>query len=251
MRAALLVLPRVRPDGRRILRDRIPAPFQLPGDRVEGAHLAARFCRRRVVLDGRADDDRVADDGGWRRDLVVGKAARSDAQPFPEIDGPLLAETRNRLSGPGVQRDETRVDGGDEDAALAAALPRGHAAAREIAVARVARHLRIERPSLLPGHRVQRDDAPDRRAQVQRAVDVERRRLERRRPAVLRLIRVAGAKRPGDLERRDVLAADGVEGREALAARVAPVGGPITNLRRTQKATEDEHGARETIRFCA
>ena len=133
------VLPRVGAEGRRILRDRIPGPFQLAGDRVEAAHFAARMRLRRAVGDGRADDDGVADDGRRRGDLVVGKAGRADAQSLAEIDGALVAEARNGLPGSGVERDQARVDGRDEDAALAAALPRGDAAAREIAVALVAR----------------------------------------------------------------------------------------------------------------
>ena len=109
--------------------------------------------------------------------------------------------------------------------------PRCHvddAAAGEVAVAHVARHLRVVDPPLLSCHRVQREDASDGCAEIQRAVDVKRGRFERRRPAVLRLVRVAGAKRPGDLQRCDVLAIDGIERREALPTGITPVSRPVS-----------------------
>ena len=164
---------------------------------------------------------------------------------------PPLPKLVNRLTGGRVQRDEARVDGRDEDAALTPALPHRHAAAGEIAVARVARHLGIEHPSLTSGDRVQRDDASERRAQIQRAVDVERRGLECCWPAARRLIRVARAERPGDLERRDVRAIDAVERREPLAACVATVGRPVTVLLTAERDRSGTPASTRPVQPCA
>ena len=210
-RAALLFFQVSAPDSARILRNRIPRPLQFARDRIEAADFPARMRLRRTVRHSGPDNNRVADDGWRRRDLVVGESHRADAESLAEIDDPLLAEPGNRLSGTGIERDESRVDRRDEDAAVAATLPRRDAAAHEVAVAHVARGLRVERPPLHAAHRIERDDAADRRADVDRSIDVERRRLERRRPALFRHVGVARAKRPGHLEGGDVLARDAIE----------------------------------------
>src|SRR4029077_3468886 len=91
----------------------------------------------------------------------------------------------------------------------------------------------VEGPALLAGEGIERQDAAERRRQVEGAVDVDRRRLEGGRLGLLRLVGVAGAEGPGDLERLDVAAVDVGERREALAARIVPPGGPVAGgLRR-------------------
>ena len=93
-----------------------------------------------------------------------------------------------------------------------AVAPRGDAAMHEArAVRRLAGlvRLRIVRPELAPGRRVERDDAVVRRAEIQRVADHERRRLELPRArGERRAVRgnrlLAGLPRPRDREPRDV-----------------------------------------------
>ena len=59
------VLPGVRANRVWILRNGIPTPEQLSRDRVEGAHFTARMGLVGAIGDGRPDDNRVTDHGGW------------------------------------------------------------------------------------------------------------------------------------------------------------------------------------------
>jgi hypothetical protein len=102
-----------------------------------------------AVGDRGTDDDRVADHGWRRRDLVIGEARRWNSQSSTKIDDALLAETGNGRPGPRIERDETRVDRGDDDATVSAALPRGDTAAGEIAVPPIPGDFRVIDPPLL------------------------------------------------------------------------------------------------------
>jgi hypothetical protein len=74
-------------------------------------------------------------------------------------------------------------------------------------------------PDLTPGRRVERENAREWRAEIEHAVDNERRRLERRAAtrSISRLGRFAGAEGPHLRETADVLARDLRERREAVA----------------------------------
>src|SRR4029450_2101537 len=86
---------------------------------------------------------------------------------------------------------------------------------------------RVIAPALGPGRRVEGDDAVEGGAQVEGAVDQDRRRLEGRlargRPFDLRL---AGVKGPGGFEMLDVLAVDPRGRREARPPRNTAANGP-------------------------
>src|SRR6476620_7931463 len=85
----------------------------------------------------------------------------------------------------------------------------------------VATRLRVESPALLAGNRIEGDDASYGRAEIERSVDIERRRFERGPTPCFGLVCITGAKRPGDLERSDVLAIDAIERGESLPAWIS------------------------------
>ena len=126
------VLPGVRADRCRVLRDRIPAPLHRAGHRVEGRapRRSARSVRA-AVLNRRADDDGVADDGGRRRDLIVGEPGRRDAQPLPQIDDARGAEALNRPPGRASSAISRASIVATKMRRSRAALPHRHAAAGE------------------------------------------------------------------------------------------------------------------------
>ena len=154
-------------------------------------------------------------------------------QPFAEVDLAAGAERRHRQPGPGVEADQA-MPGVQEDAQGAAVAPGSDAAMDEaLAAGRLARlvRLRIERPELLAGRRLERDHAVVRRAHVEHAVDHQRRVLERaRKGAELLLGFLAGLPLPGHLELRDVLAGDAGQRRVLPAAGIAAVDRPLTRL---------------------
>ena len=94
-----------------------------------------------------------------------------------------------------------------------------------------------------PVARIERDRPAERRGQVQRAVDHERRRFELGR--AVRVRGVARAIRPCDCQPRDVLARDLREGGIAAAKCVVAVRGPLAarNLRR--RAAGHQAGRRQ------
>ena len=114
---------------------------------------------------------------------------------------------------------------------------------RVVAESHIFIDVRIERPFLLAGQRIQGDDAPERRADVQRPIDVQRRGLESGRLRMFRLVGVAGAKGPGDFQARDVGAIDFFERRVALAAGISTVRRPVVFVRaddrRCREAKQD------------
>ncbi len=197
-------------------------------DDIETAHLTAWLAHRSVVRNTGTKHDGVAHDGRRRCLFIVGKPARSDAQPVPQVHHAVVAEVGDRLAGPGIQRDQPRINGRDENAPLASSrLPCRYAAVGEIAVAFVLRNLGVIRPALLSGHRVERNHAPQRRSQIQRPIDVNRGRLECGRTPARRFVHVTGAKRPRHLERRYVSSVDDRQRRKALPSRVAPICWPL------------------------
>ena len=237
-------LPRVRADGARILRHRVPAPQQLAGDRMERAHLAARMHLVGPVGNGGTDDDRVTHHGRRRGHGIVREAGRGNAQALAQVDRAALAEGWNRLASRRVERDQARVDGRHEDAPVSTAPPGRHAATRVVAPALVARDLRIEGPPLFAGDRIQGNDAAEGRTQEERVIEVQRRRLVRRRPAHFRAVGIARAEGPRDFERRDILAANVAQRREPFAAGIAPIGRPVSVLRRSDESRGDDERER-------
>jgi len=122
----------------------MPGPLELAGDYVETADLAARHIDRTVVADARTHDDCISDDGGRRSFLVVFKIARGDAQTGAQVHDPVVPESGARPTGAGIDSDQARIDGGDEDAAFSrSGLPGGNTTIGEVAVSFVPFRLAI------------------------------------------------------------------------------------------------------------
>src|SRR5215207_5131928 len=97
-----------------------------------------------------------------------------------EVHLAVRAERRNRPTGRRVERDQPPATR-DEDPPLLPVAPRGDAAVYEPgAVRRLSRlvRLRVVGPVFPPGRGVERDDAIERRAEVQRVADGEWRHLK-------------------------------------------------------------------------
>ena len=221
----------------RVLRDRIPAPAQLTAARIEGAHLAARRRDARVVGDGGARDDEVADHERGRRDLVGRKLEWRLAQSHAQVDHAFRSEVGAGAARRAVDREQARVDRRDEDPPTAGRAcsslfvkPGTDAAVCKVAVVGIAPRLRVEAPALAAGGRIERDQFAERRGEVERAVHHDRRRLEAGMLARLD-VEMASPVGPGGFQLRDVRAVDLREWREASAARIAPVCGPFLRWR--------------------
>jgi hypothetical protein len=238
------------------LRDRIPAPAQCPRARVEGAHLAARRREPAVVRDRGADDDEPVDRERRRGLLIGGELEGCDTQALAQVDRPVRPEVRAGLSARRVERDETRVDGCQVDTPAARRVRRSlriepgrDAAIREVAEVLPASDARIVEPALRAGVGIESEDAPERRREIQRAVDDDRRGLElrllARRETGRAFARVEG---PCDRERGDVRGRDVAQWRVPAAVRVAAVHGPVgatrvvgTQRSRVRERHADEH----------
>ncbi len=133
----------------RVLRDRIPGPFELTGDNVEAAHFAARLVDGAVVGNSGTDDDCVSDDRGRRCLFIVGVIMRRDAKIAAQIDDAIVSEIGAKLAGGGIERDQARVDRGDEDAKLTRRrLPGRDAAMRVVSITGIFVDVRIIGPTL-------------------------------------------------------------------------------------------------------
>src|SRR5262249_23552975 len=95
--------------------NRVPTPAERAASRVVRADHAALQLDAAIVADRGADDDEPAHDGGRRSDLIAA-AVVADADALAEIDLSVTSEAWAGCPGRGVERDEPRVDGCDEDA---------------------------------------------------------------------------------------------------------------------------------------
>ena len=181
--------PRIGCAGRRrggwrgAARYRVPPPPWRAGARVERAHHAVGHVDASVVVDRGSDDHHIVDDSRRRRHVVLTLAISGDAR---QIDVTAASEVGARRSGPRIERDEPRVERRFVNAPAARLVRaasgiepcRDAAIDQTVAVARRLVDLRIVGPSLLACFRIERDDAIERRAEVQDLVDDDRRRLE-------------------------------------------------------------------------
>ncbi|MCG3164009.1 MAG: hypothetical protein JMDDDDMK_05475 [Acidobacteria bacterium] len=230
------VLPRLILPGLRAelacLRDGVEDPDGFARAGVECLHVAARrFLIGRPVGDRRADNYHIAINHRRGSDGVI---ARINCQRdgFGEIDPALLAEVRDRLPRPGVERDQIGVARAQEDSFLFTVRPVSHAAMQKAVVGRAsgfeaAGVIAPERPA---GLRVERRHVAERRADVERAADHQRRRLVRvdARPRIrLQHLDVRRIPRPRDFEKFDVVLINLVERRILPPALVAAVIAPL------------------------
>ena len=142
---------------------------------------------------------------------------RRVAQPAPEIDRAVLAKSGACSSAARIEREDSTIDGAEEDTAPARRVRRGRgieprrdAAIREVAPLAADVRLAVEDPSLASRRRIEGNDAAEWRREIQCSVDHERRRLEPRVATEVKTRRVdlTCAVGPRDGKMRDVLARD-------------------------------------------
>src|SRR6058998_2210528 len=69
-----------------------------------------------LIITGSAIDDQIAHDRWGRGHFVEHKLVRRDPQSLAQVDHPIRAEARARLSGAGVERHQPRIDRCRDDA---------------------------------------------------------------------------------------------------------------------------------------
>ncbi len=215
----------------RILWNRVPGPAQRACPRVERAHFAARGSGPRVVGDGGARDDQVADDERRRRHLIRRRKRGRDSQAFPQSDRAFDTERHAGVAGCAVERGQPRIDCRhvDPPAAWRARLQRRVDPRRDAAVGKIAEPSswidpRVVAPDLATGCRLQCHDLSERCADVHHVVYDDRGHLQRRLPGQIER-RLARLISPRDHERCDVVARNTRKRRKSSAPGSPPYTG--------------------------
>jgi hypothetical protein len=164
-------------DGDQLLGDEARVPQKLARARVHGHQVAGRRHRIGPVLARPSEQDRVADHR-WRLEEREGEDG-VHVVPLVDVQHPALAELLAKLARVGVHGVEMGVHGSDQEALLAGAVlpafPVGHAPVLESGLGqRLQGGLGVVGPALLPCGGVEREDAVEGRAEVERAVGVDR-----------------------------------------------------------------------------
>jgi hypothetical protein len=210
------------------LRNGVENPELLTGPHVEAAHVAGwhLFVVLEVVHRTAHYDDVSADDGRGRDGDMFPNHRLPHAEG--EVYAATLPESRDRLTGLGIQSAEVGVVRADDDATVFAARPVGHASMHK------AIGLRIVHPECLAGGRVDGCDLVKTRDRVEHATHHEGRGLVRAGAefrAGLHQGVVWGVPLPHDPQVLHVLGVDLGKGRVARAGVVAAVNGPFAVLR--------------------
>ena len=232
---------------------------------IESAHDAELDVGAAVVADRRTHHRDVADDRRRRCHLITPELAFNQSNAFGQHDFAVRAEVRATLAGLRIDCEQARVDRREDDALGAGGIrARGGRAPGRIAPEAdpARRHLRIiaraidagiEHPALRAARRIEREDFPGCGAEEERAVDQQRRRLERQR--VVRtnetLAELAGPESPRDLQTIDILRRDLRQRRVTLTTPVAAVRAPFersgVNRRRRQQHREQQGDAHDRL----
>ncbi len=226
--APRLVLPRPAAELA-FLGDGVEAPDEGAGAGVVGADVAGR--RPSVddaVADGAADDDEVLVHDRCRVELEVAAVDGPD-EVAAQVDHAVVAERRHHFAGRRVEAEQA-VPAREEDAQVPAVAPHGDAAVPEAAAEgghAVGVGAGVEDPAFGPGLGVEGGDAVVVGADVDGAVEHDRRARERAGDgAELPPRPVRGPPRPRRLEPVDGVRGQGVGGRVAgvrgVAAHVRP-----------------------------
>jgi hypothetical protein len=183
----------------------VERPHQLAGPRVKRPHVARRVVSvHQAVAYAAPYDHEIAVHDGRRRVGVVPLVDRPQ-QPLGQVDLAAVAERSHAFSGCGVERDQA-IAAVDEDPQRVAVAPGGDAAMHEALPAGrlpIVVGLRVVLPQLAPGRGIERNNAVVRRADVEHAVDHQRRCLKRARERAQILEGLlAGFPLPRDLESR-------------------------------------------------
>ena len=158
-------------------------------------------------------------------------------QALRQIDAPVLAEGRDRLAGLRVQADQVAVARAEQDASIVPVRPVGDAAMHEAVVGRrsVLPRLRVVDPPGLACGRVDGRDLGERGADIQDAVDHQRRGLPHPGSQLgirFRDLLFGGAPRPRDLKAAEIVSADLVDRRILRTGLVAAIAQPFRRCTR-------------------
>src|SRR5213593_2446172 len=203
-----IVLPGLTPEFT-TLRNRVEDPHAFSGTRIESLYRSWRIVFvLQSIRDAAADNHQVFVNNRRRAlphlDLFV-----VVPESLPEHNVAALAKTADQLTRSGVDREETIV-AVHENARLVTLAPERNSAVLvvEVNAGTVQVGLRIEAPQLFASFRVQRDDAVERRTDVQHVVDHERGSLKISGLRLIRLWQFLGAPLPHELQPVDIRRSD-------------------------------------------
>ena len=219
--------------GGDVFGDHFKGPAQRAGARIERKDAAGRHFGLRAFSAAPAEEQKI---------LVYCRRLQERQRRFPvhniplvDIDHAVLAEIRAGFSGIGVDRMQLRIHRADIDALLTwltagdvVSLPIGDAAVRQLRLSQeLQRRFGIVEPFHFSVARLERDDAVERRAEIDRVVDEKRRRRPNRGRECFSFAQgraardIAGPRAPGDLQVFHVGRRDLGEAREFLSLKVA------------------------------
>ena len=216
--------------------NRVEGPPQFPRSGIEGPDVAGRNLPADGRVADRRADDHDAPGNDWRRGNRVCPAGNVRPEPQGQVDFPLVTEGRVGCSRLRVERDERGVGSPSvEDPRFDPVAPIGDASRQGAEIRRSAGspELGIVGPDRFPGPRIDRRNLAERSADVEHAIDHQRRRLVAKDPAALKLfvgfpeLHVGRLPAPGNLEIVDVAGVDLIEGGVLGVAGVAAVGEPL------------------------
>ena len=210
---------------------RVPGPHQLTAAHVERTHHARRLTGGEVIGHTTADDHHIARHQRRRGLLVV--TGFDFAHVGGQVDRTLVAEVGAGLASFGIDGDQARIDGRQEQAFDAGARGHGLRGRRRGAAVEVTQAtatlpvwraaLGVELPALGAGVSVQGEDFAVGGAHVNTVTDLQRRVLVFSARAIARG-NVASTEGPGHLQLVDIAFVDLVQRGKAVARRgVAPV----------------------------
>ncbi len=211
----------------RVTRNRIPEPLEITVAGVKCIDGAARCIRiEELGADDAADDDPVADDSRRKigADRIDVMSMRNRADRFGCVEFATVRESRAKLTGSGIHRENPALAGHLDDRVFAQRIigrfgvrPLRDAATFVLQIRQAFLDLRIKLPPDFAGSRIEGDDFPERVAEHQVSAgffrQYDRHGLQAEGIAEARhLARViAGANRPGDFELVNIVQVDLVE----------------------------------------
>ena len=165
----------------------IPGPNHVAVAHIEGADHAGRFTVNNIA--NPAAQYRNMSHDHRRRGRVVALAVLGVVHPLLEIDATVVAEVIAQLAGFGVQRQQARIDGGNQNPLRTLLqiragflLRRQRRIVLHIIVADAATgdvfgslRMRVKAPARFPAIRIQRGDHVQRRTGVERIANLQRR----------------------------------------------------------------------------
>jgi hypothetical protein len=200
---------------------------------VSGPNAISRQLHRPIVTDCRSDDERVADDGRWRRNSVINPFVDFGADITTQINLAVHAEVGARFAVFSVECDQARIERTDKNTMPADRTflgrpinPGSDAAVRDLGMVQCPVDLRIESPDLFAGFWVQCKNDSTAGREIKSPLDKYRVCFERK-WFPMPLAEFAGPESPKFLKALDVLRCDMRQGRKLQAVLAATVMCPL------------------------